>query len=248
MSTHLLKVLGVSKRFGGLRAVDDISIEVCPTDIYGLIGPNGAGKSTLFNVLAGVVRPTSGSVLFKSKDVSNLPAFKKCRLGIGRTFQTAQSFTHHTVRDNLMAASFAPAKPLRSWVRLRATQDEHRRLAGLLERTGLSDRLDDLPADLNNLELQKLSIAMALVNQPELLLLDEPSGGLVEAEVAELAIFLKDIHAGGISIIIIDHKMSLIMGLCNVVTVMAAGKWIATGTPSEVLANPDVKQVYLGNG
>ena len=248
MNEHLLEVRSVSKRFGGLRAVDGISIQVSTRDIYGLIGPNGAGKSTLFNVLAGVVRPTSGTVLYKSKEVSNLPAFKKCRLGIGRTFQAAQSFSHHTVRDNLLAASFAPAQSLGSWIRLRATPDEDRRMGHLLERTGLADRLDDFPSDLNNLELQKLSIAMALVNQPDLLLLDEPSGGLVEAEVAELANFLKEIHASGVCIVIIDHKMSLIMALCNVVTVMAAGKWVATGTPADVLANPSVKQVYLGNG
>lgn len=248
MSGYLLEVRGVSKRFGGLRAVDDISIQVSSGDIYGLIGPNGAGKSTLFNVLAGVVRPTAGTVLYKSRNVSGLSAFRKCRLGIGRTFQAAQSFAHHTVRDNLLAASFAPAGSLRSWFRLRATADEDRRLATLLERTGLADRLDEYPADLNNLELQKLSIAMALVNQPELLLLDEPSGGLVEAEVAQLSTFLKEIHASGVSTIIIDHKMSLIMALCNVVTVMAAGKWVATGTPSDVLANSNVKQVYLGNG
>ena len=117
-----------------------------------------------------------------------------------------------------------------------------------MEWSQLSNLREAYPGDLNNLELQKLSISMALVNNPQLLLLDEPSGGLIEAEVTELSEFLRKIHARGVTLIIIDHKMSLIMDLCSAVTVMSAGKWIASGTPEEVLANPLVKEVYLGNG
>ena len=248
MQEKMLEVVNVSKVFGGLRAVDDISLAVKQGDIYGVIGPNGAGKSTLFNVVAGVVKPTSGNVLFKGRDVSAMPAFQKCRLGIGRTFQAAQSFSHHTVYQNMLAAQFAPASSMGSWIRRHQSGAEKKHLEGLLESAQLSKLREAYPGDLNNLELQKLSISMALVNNPQLLLLDEPSGGLIEAEVAELSEFLRNIHARGVTLIIIDHKMSLIMDLCSAVTVMSAGKWIASGTPEEVLANPLVKEVYLGNG
>ena len=117
MQEKMLEVINVSKVFGGLRAVDDITLAVSKGDIYGVIGPNGAGKSTLFNVVAGVVKPTSGTVLYNGRDVSATPAFQKCRLGMGRTFQAAQSFSHHTVYQNMMAAQFASASSLGSWIR-----------------------------------------------------------------------------------------------------------------------------------
>lgn len=248
MQRKALEIINVSKVFGGLRAVDDISIVVKHGDIYGVIGPNGAGKSTLFNVVAGVVKPTSGVVMFNERDVSDMPAFQKCRLGMGRTFQSAQSFSHHTVYQNMLAAQFATASSMTSWIRRKQSDDERAHLEELLEWAQLSNIRDVYPGDLNNLELQKLSISMALVNRPQLLLLDEPSGGLIEAEVAELSEFLRNIHSRGASLVIIDHKMSLIMDLCSTVTVMSAGKWIGSGTPEEVLANPLVKEVYLGNG
>ena len=248
MQKKMLEVINVSKVFGGLRAVDDISLAVQHGDIYGVIGPNGAGKSTLFNVVAGVVKPTSGKVLFQERDVSVMPAFQKCRLGMGRTFQAAQSISHHTVFQNMLAAQFAAASTAGSWLRRKQTEAEKAALDELLERAQLTDLRDAYPGDLNNLELQKLSISMALVNNPKLLLLDEPSGGLIEAEVTELSHFLRNIHARGVTLVIIDHKMSLIMDLCSAVTVMSAGKWIASGSPEEVLANALVKEVYLGNG
>ena len=248
MQDQMLEVIHVSKVFGGLHAVDDISLAVKQGDIYGVIGPNGAGKSTLFNVVAGVVKPTAGKVLFRGRDVSAMPAFQKCRLGMGRTFQAAQSFSHHTVYQNMLAAQFAAASSLGSWVRRKQSDAERTHMEELLERAQLSSHRYSYPGDLNNLELQKLSISMALVNNPQLLLLDEPSGGLIEAEVAELSRFLRSIHARGITLIVIDHKMSLIMDLCSAVTVMSAGKWIASGSPEEVLANALVKEVYLGNG
>lgn len=248
MSDNILEVINISKIFGGLCAVDDISLTVSRGDIYGVIGPNGAGKSTLFNVVAGVIKPTSGKVIFNSRDVSLMPAFQKCRLGMGRTFQAAQSFSHHTVHQNMMAALFAPARSIRAWVRRKPSGSELEHLNQMLEWSDLAQRSDCHPGDLNNLELQKLSICMALVNRPTLLLLDEPSGGLIETEVTQLADFLREIHSHGITLIVIDHKMSLIMNLCNSMTVMSAGKWITSGSPEDVLANPMVKEVYLGNG
>jgi branched-chain amino acid transport system ATP-binding protein len=247
MSEVLLKVDGLSKSFGGLRAVSEVSFSVHDGDIYGVIGPNGAGKSTLFNAIAGVIRPSSGRVYYQGRDVSTLGAFRKCRLGIGRTFQSSQSFAHHTVEENLQAAAYGPASSIKSWIRSRLTNEEARQVESVLELTGLFQLRGKYPADLNNLELQKLSIGMALVNQPKLLLLDEPSGGLIEAEVSLLKEFLRSLKAKGITLVLIDHKMSLVMDICNDITVIAAGKYVASGNPASLLSNPLVREVYLGH-
>lgn len=247
MSEVLLKVDDLSKSFGGLRAVSEVSFSVHEGDIYGVIGPNGAGKSTLFNAIAGVIRPSAGRVYYRGQDVSTLGAFQKCRLGIGRTFQSSQSFAHHTVEENLQAAAYGPAASLKSWIRSRLTSEEAGQVESVLELTGLVQLRDRYPADLNNLELQKLSIGMALVNQPKLLLLDEPSGGLIEAEVSLLKEFLRRLKAKGITLVLIDHKMSLVMDICNDITVIAAGKYVASGNPESLLSNPLVREVYLGH-
>lgn len=247
MNSPLLSVAHVSRSFGGLRAVDDISFQVGRGDIYGIIGPNGAGKSTLFNVVAGVIPPSSGKIEFDGRDITRLPAYRKCRLGIGRTFQSAQSFAHHTVHENLLAAAFGPASSVTSWIRGRLNDSEGTRIDEILALTGLDDATDRYPADLNNLELQLLSIGMALVNRPSLLLLDEPSGGLVESEVMLLKRFLRGLNSTGLTIVVIDHKMSLIMDLCHEITVIAAGKHIAGGAPEVVASNQRVREVYLGH-
>jgi branched-chain amino acid transport system ATP-binding protein len=247
MSEVLLKVDGLSKSFGGLRAVSEVSFSVHDGDIYGVIGPNGAGKSTLFNAIAGVIRPSAGRVYYRGQDVSTLGAFQKCRLGMGRTFQSSQSFAHHTVEENVQAAAYGPAASLQSWIRSRLTIEEEGQVESVLELTGLVQLRDRYPADLNNLELQKLSIGMALVNQPKLLLLDEPSGGLIEAEVSLLKEFLRRLKVKGITLVLIDHKMSLVMDICNGITVIAAGKYVASGNPASLLSNPLVREVYLGH-
>lgn len=248
MTPALLEIQSLSKSFGGLQAVSDISINVEAGDIHGVIGPNGAGKSTLFNMVAGLITPSSGTVRFLQRDITALAAYKKCRLGIGRTFQAAQSFAHHTVLENLMAAYFGPAPSLKAWFASKAPDEDLQAIGELLRLIGL-DRLEHAyPRNLNNLQLQKLSIGMALVNRPNLLLLDEPSGGLVESEVLELERFLRDINAKGVTIVMIDHKMSLVMSLCRNITVIAAGRFVAHGTPDDILNNTLVKEVYLGHG
>ena len=247
MSEVLLKVEGLSKSFGGLRAVSEVSFSVHDGAIYGVIGPNGAGKSTLFNAIAGVIRPSAGRVYYQGQDVSTLSAFKKCRLGIGRTFQSSQSFSHHTVEENLQAAAYGPASSALAWIRSSLTNDEAKQVDSVLELTGLAELRDQYPSNLNNLELQKLSIGMALVNQPKLLLLDEPSGGLIEAEVGLLKEFLRRLNTRGITLVLIDHKMSLVMDICNEITVIAAGKYVASGKPASLLSNPLVREVYLGH-
>lgn len=247
MTTAILEVQLISKSFGGLQAVSDISFSVQPGDIYGVIGPNGAGKSTLFNMVAGLIRPSAGAVRFQQQDVTALPAYKKCRKGIGRTFQAAQSFSHHTVQENLMAAYFGPAPSLGAWFSSTVSREGMDHIRAILQLTGLSCMAGIYPRDLNNLQLQKLSIGMALVNRPALLLLDEPSGGLIESEVLELEQFIREINAQGTTIVLIDHKMSLVMSLCKNMIVIAAGKFVAQGTPEEILINAQVKEVYLGN-
>lgn len=247
MSTALLEVQSVSKSYGGLQAVSDISFTVESGDIYGVIGPNGAGKSTLFNMVAGLTRPSAGSVRFRQQDVTALPAYKKCRAGIGRTFQAAQSFSHHTVMENLMAAYYGPAPSFSAWFSSSVPPADSEHIHAILHLTGLTHLADTYPRDLNNLQLQKLSIGMALVNRPTVLLLDEPSGGLIESEVLELDQFIRDLNARGVTIVLIDHKMSLVMALCKKIIVIAAGKFVAKGTPEDILNNAQVKEVYLGN-
>lgn len=247
MSEILLKVEGLSKSFGGLRAVTEVSFSVREGDIYGVIGPNGAGKSTLFNAIAGVSRPSAGRVYYQGQDVSALNAFRKCRLGIGRTFQSSQSFSHHTVEENLQAAAYGPASSALAWIRSSLTDVEAKQVESVLELTGLAELRDRYPSDLNTLELQKLSIGMTLVNQPKLLLLDEPSGGLIESEVGLLKDFLRRLNTRGITLVLIDHKMSLVMDICNEITVIAAGKYVANGKPESLLSNPLVREVYLGH-
>jgi len=187
-------------------------------------------------------------VHFMGRDVTTLPAYRKCRIGIGRTFQAAQSFSHHTVMENLMAAHFGPAPSLKAWFASRVRDEDRQAIDAILQLIGLQDLTHAYPRDLNNLQLQKLSIGMALVNRPSLLLLDEPSGGLVESEVLALEQFIRDISAQGVTIVVIDHKMSLIMSLCQKITVIAAGRFVAQGTPDEILNNTQVKEVYLGHG
>jgi branched-chain amino acid transport system ATP-binding protein len=246
LATTVLETAGLSRNFGGLLAVDSVDLAVGKGEIFGIIGPNGAGKSTLFNLIAGVVPPSSGTVSLHGDRVDRLRVHQRCQLGLGRTFQEAQAFEHHTVRECLLSAGASRATGIAAWLGRVDTVEAVDRASALLEELGLADQADRRPSELTNLAQQKLAIGMAVATGCDVLLLDEPSGGLIEAEVAEIASFIQSLRERGMTVVVIDHKMRLMMSLCDRIMVMAEGAVVTVGTPEEVRQHEDVINVYLG--
>ena len=238
----LLEVTGVTVQFGGVTAVDNASISVESGSITGLIGPNGAGKTTLFNVITGLQSPTKGRVRFRGHDVSRATVNSRAKLGMGRTFQRLEAFGSLSVRENVRVARDIHAGA-RSWFQ-RNRQD--RIVDELLERVGLAgyagQRADSVPTGVARL----LEIARALAIDPQLLLLDEPSSGLDEAETERFGTLLEELAAEGRAILLVEHDMDLVMRVCHTIHVLEFGRVIATGTPAEIRADRTVQAAYLG--
>jgi branched-chain amino acid transport system ATP-binding protein len=245
MST-VLETRHLRREFGGLTAVSDVTMSVDEGEIYGIVGPNGAGKTTLFNLVAGTIRPTSGQLTLFGTRADRLPMHRRSWLGLGRTFQAAQLFGTHTVAQGLRTARGSARRGMGGWLAPRDTDEDRRALAELLELTGLTDVADSLPSGLTNVQQQQLAIGMAVATGARLLLLDEPSGGLIESEVGQLLDFIKGLRDRGHTIVVIDHKMRLMMHLCDRIMVMTAGEELAVGTPHEIASNPEVQDAYLG--
>ena len=250
----VLETKNLSKHFGGLRAVDDISMRVNEGDIYGIIGPNGAGKTTFFNLITATMKQTSGEVFFMGQNISKLPTAKVARLGIARTFQNIKLFKHLSVLENVKIGFH-----IRTHTHLfdaifhdrRYLQDE--KLAeeqgiALLEEVGLKDRMDMVAGNLPYGLQRRLEIARALALSPQLLLLDEPAAGMNPTETVELMEFVREIHAKGITVVVIEHDMKFIMNLCNHILVINSGQKLAEGNPKQVTSNPQVIEAYLGTG
>jgi branched-chain amino acid transport system ATP-binding protein len=237
----LLEVSGVTVKFGGITAVSEAFLSAEPGSITGLIGPNGAGKTTLFNVISGLQPPTSGRVRFKNSDVTKSSVDSRAKAGMARTFQRLEAFGSLTVRENVQVAREIHAGA-RSWVRRR----KDRRVDQLIELVGLTPyvdrRADSVPTGVARL----LEMARALAIEPDLLLLDEPSSGLDEAETEGFGILLRDVAARGCAVLMVEHDMDLVMGVCHLIHVLEFGKVIATGTPAEIRANRTVQAAYLG--
>jgi branched-chain amino acid transport system ATP-binding protein len=233
----LLRVDNVSKRFGGLVAVDSLSLDVEEGEVLGVVGPNGAGKSTLLSLVAGSQRPSTGEIWLDGRRIDGLRAFQVARLGIGRTFQTPRPFHRMTVRDNLRVAAAA-----------RATEGRGRRLDvdAILELTGLSHLADRPAGALTLLELKRLELARQLALGPRLLLLDEIGAGLTGSELARLADFLTEIRELGLTLVIIEHVLHFVMDLADRVAVMDMGRVRAVGPPEEIARDPLVIDAYLG--
>ena len=246
MSQPILAVDRISRSFGGLVAVDQITFEVRTHEVFGIVGPNGAGKSTLFNLIAGVMPPSAGRIEAFGQRIDHLPAHKRCWLGVGRTFQAAQLFSTHTVEAGLLSAGAAGRRGFSGWLRPERSAADRAAASELMRFIDLSGARDLLPAQLTNLQQQKLAIGMALATGARLLLLDEPSGGLIEAEVLELLAFIRRIRERGVTVVVIDHKMRLMMALCDRIMVMSAGQEIALGAPREIAALEHVQDAYLG--
>lgn len=235
--SKVLEVQGLTKRFGGLVAVDHVDIYVEKGEIVGLIGANGAGKTTLFNMIAGEFPPTEGKILFKGKEIQGNPGYKMCSLGIGRTYQIVKPFSTLSVLDNTaVGALLKDSNVKRAKKKARA----------VVEMVGLGDRMDVAGADLNLPELKRLELARALATEPELLLLDEVMAGLNPSDSDKMIELVKDIGKTGVTIIIIEHVMKAIMRLSDRIYVLNQGKLIAHGKPEEVSQNPEVIKSYFG--
>ena len=235
----MLAVTNISKRFGGLLAVNDASLTVPEGVITGLIGPNGAGKTTLFTIIAGFTPPTAGRVLFRDRDITADPAHRRAQSGIVRTFQIVQPFAGLTVRENIAVGAH-----LRHATRAEALD----RATAVGTRVGLAPELDKSAASLTIAGRKRLELARALATEPTLLLLDEVLAGLNPTEIEAMLPILRDLVATGVTILMIEHVMQAVMQLCTTVHVLAQGRMIAAGPPREVCADPAVIEVYLGHG
>lgn len=231
------RVENLVKYFGGLAAVNDVSFEVKPGEIFGLIGPNGSGKTTTFNLISGYHRPTSGRVIFKGREIHRLPTYRICRLGIGRTFQVVKPLGRMTVLDNVTAAAFCRVNTMRE---ARALAEE------TIEFCGMTAVRDALAKSLPIAGRKRLEIARAMATKPELLLLDETAAGLNPTELLEAIALIRKIRDRGTTIIIIEHIMHVIMTISDRIHAINFGQTIAEGTPQEVAANPAVIEAYLG--
>ncbi|MCI5075395.1 ABC transporter ATP-binding protein [Oricola sp.] len=246
--TGTLEIRGLGRSFGGLKALEDISFTLEPGEILGIIGPNGAGKTTLFNTISGVYKPSAGAVSLDGRDISGLRPDQIGRLGIGRTFQSTTVFPETTVRETLeRAQSFLSAYSPMAWLRSFGHRAAGHSVDRVLERIGL-DRMADAEASSLAYGFQKiLGIGMALVQAPHLLLMDEPAAGLNSSEKIEVTDLIRGIRDEyGIGILLVEHDMKMVMGLCDRVKVISYGRQVAIGTPEEIRNDPDVIDAYLG--
>ena len=237
----MLTCISISKEFGGLRALKKVDLTIAQNEIAGLVGPNGSGKSTLLNVISGVYKPDSGKIIFMNEDISKLPSNLICSKGITKTSQTVQSFPDMTTIENVLAGVLFGRKETKEH------QDPLDRAKELLNFVGLSKKKFNLPAkNLNVVELRRVQLARALATSPRLLLLDELLTGLTPKESDEAIALIREINKRGITILIVEHVMRVIMGLCDRVTVLHHGEKICEGTPGEVCTDESVIKVYLG--
>ncbi len=237
----MLKCIGVSKRFGGLQALKNVDFTVNSGEITGLVGPNGSGKSTLLNLISGVYKPDSGQILLLGEDIAKRPPYVVCAKGVTKTAQTVQSFPEMTATENVLTSVLFNKKKSNSKI------DGVSRAHELLTLVGLSkDKFNLIAKNLNVVELRKIQLAKALATDPKLLLLDELLTGLTPKETDEAIALIKLINKQGITVLIVEHVMRVIMGLCDRVIVLHHGEKICEGTPKQVCTDPNVINVYLG--
>ena len=234
----LLELENVSKSFGALKVTDGITLSVAEGETLGILGPNGAGKTTLFNLISGDFHADSGRVLFRGEDVTFQPPHRRCRSGIGRSYQIPQPFGAMTVFENLVAAaSFGTGT---------SEKETYAHAVEILRDTGLLAKANRLAGSLTLLDRKRLELARALATQPKVLLLDEIAGGLTEHEAVELVEEIRRIKAQGVTMIWIEHVVHALLAVADRLFVINFGQQLAEGKPSEVMNNPEVKRVYMG--
>jgi branched-chain amino acid transport system ATP-binding protein len=234
---NVLRADGITVKFGGVTAVNNVSLSLGSGEILGLIGPNGAGKTTLFNAVTGFAPMHSGKIALLDKDITALPAFKRTRLGFGRTFQTERPFEELTVLENVLIAAFLTVK----------RRSEAERLAmSVLEQVGLADRAHQPALDLNLARRRRLELAKALAVKPKVIFLDEIMAGLNPPALREMITFVRSLSAQGLAVLMVEHIMEAIIELSDHVIVLASGEKIAEGTPQQVTSNERVIEAYLG--
>jgi branched-chain amino acid transport system ATP-binding protein len=234
----LLKIQNVSKSFGGFTALNDVSLDIAEGERFGLIGPNGSGKTTLINCVAGSLRNEAGQIVFKGREITRLPAYRRTRLGIARSFQIPRPFASMTVLENLIV-------PLEYIIHMNDAKAQ-REAMEILERIGLSDKAQTPSNRLSQVELRKLELARAMAARPRLLISDEAMAGLSGSEVDEVLKILFDLNSSGITIIMIEHIMQAVMRFSQRVVCLDAGRIICEGVPAEIVKNPEVQKAYLG--
>jgi len=245
----LLQTEGLTKRFGGLKAVDSVTLALEEEEVLGLIGPNGAGKTTFINLVTGVLKPDNGAIFFKGENITHLPSHQRARLGIARTFQILRPFSALSVQDNVLTALAQKYCPqIFSTLKVRSSRHALQEVEKLLTLTGLEawalQPAFSLPVGI----LRRLELARALALQPKVLLLDEPAAGLNDQELQEFCASLTRIREQfKLSIILVEHRMRFVMTVCNRIVVMHRGSLIAEGAPVEIANNPKVIEIYLGS-
>lgn len=244
----ILETKKLRREFGALVAVANVSIQVRANTLHSIIGPNGAGKTTLFNLVSGNIPPTSGRVVFKGRDITNLPLYRTVHLGIGRSFQITNIFPNLTVLENVRLACQALGRDNFKLLRHhRSFRRYEERAWAVLRQVGLAERALQLARNLPHGDKRKLELGMILAPDPEVLLLDEPTAGMAAEQVPELMALIKEIRAAGNkTVLLVEHNMNVVMSASDRITVMHQGQVLAEGTPAEIAANEAVQSAYLG--
>jgi len=245
----VLELQALSRHFGGVKAVDGLDLKVTEGQIFGLIGPNGSGKSTTVNVITGLLPPTLGRIVFRGRDLASLPTHLRLRAGIARTFQNIRLFGQMSVWQNLWVAQNSAEDQARQgffarW--LGGQAGVRQEISRLLEFSGLAHKQDELAANLAFGEQRRLELARAMAAKPKLLLLDEPAAGMNSEEIGQLRERILKLRDGGVTILLVEHVMELVMGVTDRIAVLNFGQKIAEGTPAEIQAHPAVRKAYLG--
>jgi ABC-type branched-subunit amino acid transport system ATPase component len=250
----MLTVENLAKEFDGLTAVNDLNFTVEPNTISGLIGPNGAGKTTTFNMIAGHLKPSSGKIYFDGKEITNLRPHQTFQLGIVRTFQIPRPFSGMTVLENLtmVPRNQIGEKIWNNWLRNNAVEREEQQIRekanGLLEFLNLSDLQNEYSGNLSGGQLKLLELGRALMSDPKVILLDEPAAGVNPTLLEEIIDRIRDIHRQGVTFLIIEHNMELVMRLCSSILVMAEGGILMRGSPEKIRSDPRLIDAFLGGG